>query len=208
MDLGKRVNVVVHDKKFVFMMLKKCASVTMGKIILESLGYKNLRGDNVNKVIRKLGCPNRYEVDALDYTKLVWVRNPFNRLVSGWFDRVRRQPNAKIMKWYGIPNTISFPDFVDWVCSIDDPHMNTHFRQQTSDITIDGRLVPNVVMKLENLNEEWKELQHVHDWLVDIKYHAHKSKKGNYRDYYTDDLIKKVEIRFKDDLRLLDYSFV
>ena len=46
MDKGKRGNFVIHNKKFVFMMLKKCASVTMGKTILSSLGYTDLSGNN------------------------------------------------------------------------------------------------------------------------------------------------------------------
>ena len=40
-----------------------------------------------------------------------------------------------------------------------------------------------------------------------MKYHANKSKKGDYRSYYTNEMIDKVKIRFKDDLYLLDYTF-
>ena len=82
-----------------------------------------------------------------------------------------------------------------------------HFRQQAHDITIDGRLVPNFIIKLENLNEGWKRLQKQQPWLADIKDRTHATKKGDYRKYYTDDLIEKVRIRFKDDLNLLGYNF-
>lgn len=206
MNLGNRVNVVIHNKKFVFMMLKKCASVTMGKIILESLGYKKSEAKDINRILGALPHFNRYEVDALDYTKVVWVRNPFDRLVSGWFDRIHLMGNEDTMNWYGVPNTISFPDFIDWVCSIPDDEMNVHFKQQISDITIDGRLVPNTVMKLENLNEDWAQLQTNNSWLIDMKYHINKSKKEDYRKYYTDEIIEKIKIRFKDDLCLLNYK--
>lgn len=210
MEIGKRGNFVIHDKKFVFMMLKKCASVTMGKTILSSLGHTDLGGKNINKVLKSITPKHisRYEVDDLtDYTKVVWVRNLFNRLVSGWFDRIHIAKNKNTIAWYEIPNTISFPDFIDWVCSIPDEEMNVHFKQQTDDITINGRLVPNVIMKLESLSSDWKQLQTKHDWLVDLKWHANKSKKGDYRSYYTDKLIDKVNVRFKDDLCLLDYTF-
>lgn len=205
MHLGKRGNYIIHDKKFVFMMLKKCASVTMGRVILSSLGHRNLNGDNVNRVLPKYLASDRYEVASLEYTKLVWVRNPFNRLVSGWFDRIHLIRNEYTMAWYGVPNTISFPDFIYWICSIDDSQMNAHFRQQTSDITIDGELIPNVIIKLENLKEEWPKLQARYEWLADLR-HANKSKKGDYKDYYTSDLIEKVRVRFKDDFRLLNYD--
>jgi hypothetical protein len=207
MHKGKRVNIVIHDKKFVFMMLKKCASVTMGKVILESLGHKNTKGNNVNKILRTLDRFNKYDVDGLDYTKVVWVRNPFDRLVSGWFDRIHKIKNKNTMNWYGIPNTISFPDFIYWVCSIDDDNMNVHFKQQTIDITIGNRIVPNIVMRLETLQEDWKQLQSKFNWLIDLKYHEHKSTKGDYRDYYTNDLIEKVNNRFAKDLELLKYKF-
>ena len=207
MDLGNRSNIVIHDKKFVFMMLKKCGSVTMGKIMLESLGHKELEGEEVDRVLSTLSHFNRYEVDALDYTKVVWVRNPFNRLVSGWFDRIHLIRNEDTMSWYGVPNTISFLDFIDWVCSIPDEEMNVHFKQQTADITINGRLVPNVVMKLENLTEEWEQLQSKFGWLAELKYHANKSNKGDYRSYYNYETIEKVKSRFKDDLYLLEYTF-
>lgn len=205
MLLGDRGNYVIHNKKFVFMMLKKCGSVTMGKVILESLGYKDLSGPNVNRVLGSLRL-NRYEVAALDYTKVVWVRNPFDRLVSGWFHRVHNVTMKEARDSYGIPNTISFPDFVEWVCSIKDKEMNAHFRQQTFDITIDGVLVPNVIIKLENLKEDWQLLKARFDWLVDIKYHEHRTNKGNYCDYYKKDMIDKVKIRFVDDFRLLEYE--
>jgi hypothetical protein len=209
MELGNRSNIVIHDKKFIFMMLKKCGSVTMGMTILSSLGHTDLGGNNVNKVLgSETEHLDKYEVDKLkDYTKVVWVRNPYNRLVSGWFDRIHLIRNEDTMSWYGVPNTITFPDFIDWVCSIPDEEMNVHFKQQTDDITIDGRLVPNVVMKLENLTEEWKQLRSRFNWLSELKYHANKSKKGDYRSYYTDELVEKVKIRFKDDLYLLNYTF-
>lgn len=209
MDLGNRVNIALHDKKFIFMMLKKCASVTMGKVILNSLGYKDLSGGNVNKVLGKLDHPVIYEVssrDYMDYTKVVWVRNPFDRLASGWFDRIYSIRNEDTMNWYGIPNTISFPDFIDWVCAIDDANINTHFRQQTYYITIGDKLIPNVIMKLETLKNDWDKLKSKHTWLSDIEFYDNKSNKGNYRDYYTKELIKKVSYRFNDDLRLLKYD--
>lgn len=205
MLLGDRGNYVIHDRKFVFMMLKKCGSVTMGKVILESLGYKDLSGPNVNRVLGSLRL-NRHEVSALDYTKVVWVRNPLDRLVSGWFNRVHNVTMKETMDSYGIPNNISFLDFVDWVYSIKDGEMNAHFRQQVFDITIDGVLVPNVIIKLENLKEDWQRLKARFDWLVDIKYHEHRTNKGNYHGYYDKESLDKVKIRFVDDFRLLGYE--
>lgn len=206
-ERGKILNIVFHDKKFVFMMIKKCASVTMGMIILDSLGYTDLTSkniDNIDNLLNTIPHMNKYEIDALDYTKVVWVRNPFDRLVSGWFNRIHQKKSKYTMAKFGIPR-ITFSDFIDLVCSIPDSETNTHFMQQTSDITIDGRLVPNVVIKLENIKEEWSKLQKQHTWLADMEYHTHKSNKGDYRTYYTKNLIEKVKIRFKDDFYLLEY---
>jgi hypothetical protein len=205
MHLGNRANIVINDKKIIFMMLKKCASVTMGKTILSSLGYKDLSGDNINKVLKKLGRISIKDAQELDYDKVVWVRNPLDRLVSGWTHRIKGVANKDTMDWYGIPNTISFSDFIDWVCSIEDAKMNAHFRQQTFDLTIDGVLVPNFIMKLEDLEKDWAVLRQQHPWLVPIRFHEHKTKKGNWKDYYTEDLFIKANKRFSNDLNLLGY---
>ena len=205
MDLGKRINVVIHKKKFVFMMLKKCASVSMGKVILTSLGHKNLKGHNINTVLRPLGGLSINEVEELDYTKVAWVRHPLDRLVSGWVHRVKGVSNKNTMTWYGIPNTISFPDFVDWVCSINDADMNAHFRQQTFDLVLDDKLVPNVLMKLETLHSDWKKLQAQFSWLANLTFHDHKTNKGNWQLSYDKELLKKASKRFSEDLNLLGY---
>jgi len=204
MDLGTRLNWIMHDRKFVFMMIKKCGTVTIQRVLFTSMGL-DVSG-NIQKYSKFIGRGTRFEIDKLDYTKVAWVRNPFNRLVSGWWNRIHKARSKITMKSWQIPHTISFTDFVDWVCSYDDDHMNTHFRQQTYDITIDGRLVPTTVMKMENLKTEWGQLQIEHPWLPDIKWHDHKSNKGNYRKYYTDNMIDKVMIRFKDDFELLKYG--
>jgi hypothetical protein len=206
MPLGKQINVVFNEKKLVLMILKKCASVTLHRTILESLGHKDLSGKNINRVFRNdLTLIDKYEIVKLDYTKAVWVRNPFDRLVSGWANRIRDKKDAKV---YGVSPDISFEDFALYVCSIEDSNLNVHFRQQTFDLTIEGDLVPNVLIHLESLKEGWEKLRRDFNWLSPVKRHDHKTKgKGNYQKYYTTRLVKKVRQRFQQDLKLLGYEF-
>ena len=209
MVLGDRINWVLHNKKFVFMILKKCASVTMKKVILSSLGYEDVSSENINRLTDDYFplSMDKYKLDALDYDKVVWVRNPFDRLVSAWSHRVRNNKKHSIRD-YGIPHTTSFEDYIDYICSFKDEDLNVHFHQQTFNIAINDRLVPNIVVKIENLQEEWERVRERFEWLAPIKWHAHKSeKRGDYRRYYTKDLIKKVNNRFAKDLELLGYEF-
>jgi len=204
-NLGERhLNWVFHNKKFIFTMIKKCGTITIQRVLFESMGLDP--NVNLKRYGELINIVSLHDTDALDYTKVAWVRNPFDRLVSGWWDRIHTARPEYTKKMWQLPNTISFPDFIDWVCSYNDDHMNAHFKQQTHEITIDGRLVPNRIMKMENLKTEWSQLQIEHPWLPNIKWHDHKSDKGDYRKYYTGSIIDKVMIRFKNDLNLLEYG--
>jgi len=207
-SLGQQVNVIVRDKKFVFMALKKCGSVTLHKTVLDSLGYKDLSGKNINRVIRNdlAWTGDKHEIaELVDYIKISWVRNPFDRLVSGWMHRVRNNNDAK---GYGISPKASFEDFINHICSVEDENLNVHFRQQTSFIAIQGKLVPDILIHLENLQEEWEQLRSKFNWLSSIRWHEQKTKgPGKYRKHYNKDLIEKVRHRFEEDLDLLEYDF-
>ena len=207
MPLGKQLNVIFHDKQFAVMILKKCGSVTLHKTLLKSFGHTDLSGNNINKVFRQdFNLVNKYEIAKFNYTTTSWVRNPFDRLVSGWFNRIRNKKNAKS---YGVDPNISFEDFALYICSLEDKDVNVHFHQQTFDIAIDGKLVPNRLIHLESLIEEWEDLRKEVPWLAPIKWREQWSKKkGDFKEYYKKDLlIEKVAQRFEQDLRLLGYTF-
>jgi hypothetical protein len=145
------------------------------------------------------------EVGQVDYENIkkcfVIVRNPFDRLVSCWQNRIVEHQTMDLK-----PNLIgtSFSNFIREVSKLSDDESEHHFRSQTW--FLKGVECEYEVFKLEELNKNWGKLCDMLGKKTKLP-HNKKSNRKDYKEYYTPELIELVNKRFNDDLNTFGYTY-
>ena len=154
-----------------------------------------------------------------DYYKFAFVRNPFDRLVSCYKDKVCKElqhngryhfatgyNNALIYRLFGKrfqPN-MSFREFVELVAKIPDYLSDSHFRSQYSMLYQHGQLIPDHIGKFESLAEGWQQIAQRYQ-LPQLS-ERNRSTANDWRNYYTDlDIVEAVAGRYRQDIDAFDY---
>lgn len=145
-----------------------------------------------------------------DYNIFSFVRNPYDRLVSCYRDKVVEghyfSKAAKISQNY-IPSNISFEEFVKIVCNIPDFLSDKHFKSQYALLSHNGKLLPDFVGHFETLEQDWKVLNEKYNFSARL---SHKNKttstKIDFSDYYTQKLADLVYIRYENDFKFFGYK--
>lgn len=138
--------------------------------------------------------------------KFAVVRNPWDLQVSS-YHHIRRERS------HLMAHIENFEQFIEWKLDPERPyqfHVDTSIEQQ-SDYLIDlhGNLLTDFIGRYENLNDDFKTIcDHIG---IDRPALPHRRKATDrdkdYRSYYTDSLIEKVSLHFKQDIDLLNYQF-
>jgi hypothetical protein len=152
-----------------------------------------------------------------DYFKFAFVRNPWDRLVSCYVQRIvdvesdrgfaMEYPQTRLYKG------MSFVEFVEAICQVPDEDANPHFRSQYRTVCGQGKnglvMLANFVGRFENLGRDFAhaaEMIGAPHLKLPHKLPS-KSRDGTYRDYYSDRLKKLVHRRFMQDVEIFGYSF-
>ena len=138
-----------------------------------------------------------------DYFVFTFVRNPFERLISGW--------NAFVT--IGKVNN-NFETFIKhngtggyWLYE-DGSISNDHWFPQSKYVEFDdGERFTNFVGKFENLEEDWRSVSQRIGIQDQIKKNKYRTSKEYYRSFYTEELIEIVSDFYKRDLELFNYEF-
>ena len=172
---------------FIFTAIHKAASTSILKLIAE---YYNLNEQR---------CFQKYIIT--DFSKFVqysnifyfvFVRNPWERLVSYWAMRSSKEPEQT-------------EDFQTWLYKNIYNGVDAHLWPQVTNLYYKDKFLPTFAGRFENLNTDWKIVQE-NTGLPTLK-HLNKSKHKHYREYYTKDLKDLVARRYKEDIDLFKYAF-
>ena len=133
-----------------------------------------------------------------DYFKFALVRNPWDRLVSCYFDKIVAK------KMFHHLHGMEFDAFVDYVATRNLRTIDRHLRLQTclmpsNDLDFIGRF--------ENLTEDVNEIfRRLH---IDVQQqpHLNSSKHAHYSEYYNDHTRELVAKIYRDDVERFEYSF-
>jgi hypothetical protein len=154
-----------------------------------------------------------------DYLVFAFVRNPWDRLVSCYRDKIewgalvedgkRRDPRTRRL-YLGrqFERDMDFAEFVQRVVEIPDRRANRHIRSQFTFLADkSGELLPNFIGRFETLTDDFsavmKRIGAPHLTLP----HLRNSAPPDYRKYYTERLAELVADRYRRDIELFDYSF-
>jgi len=138
--------------------------------------------------------------------KFTIVRNPWDRVVSGFF--FFQQTNSRHYK--SIIKNETFNKFVKTrllECGIGmDQYIEDHFDFQYPKVMFDGTIFVDFIGRLENIKRDWKIIASAIGCSKDFP-HLNKSNRGPYQEYYdseTKDIIADI---YATDIELLGYEF-
>ena len=143
-----------------------------------------------------------------DFFKFSFVRNPFDRLVSGYRDKIFNKPKKE--HFDSIPTNISFAEFVAEVVKRPDCLINGHFQSQFTKLYQYPELQVDFLGRFENLADDWLPIATRFEFDPQLPHKMKSTKrKGvhkDYRVYYTEELVHLVYNRFRADVEAFGYQ--
>jgi hypothetical protein len=157
---------------------------------------------------------------ANKYFKFAFVRNPWDRLVSCYKDKIyyctdhTGKVNAYgdnlppfMRKYSCFQKGMPFEDFVKAVSKIPDHAAEAHFISQHTYLEHHGDLVPNFIGKFENIGEDWGRVCKSIKIKTPSLEHRKKVADKPYKSFYTDETIEIVASRYEKDISMFGYNF-
>jgi hypothetical protein len=180
--------VFYKDLNLIFVHQRKCAGLS----IRSALGHLP---EDLNRMYQDGVLSPEWGDDVGQYIKVAVIRNPWDRFVSGW--RYCRSTKER-----SLPNTLSDPP--------SSGHDYRHVtRQQTATLfTQDGQLAVDFVLRFETLQADFAALCQILS--IPRRPLPHKNKGSgdvSYTELFGPRQQELFANRFRDDVRMLGYSF-
>lgn len=156
-----RLHLVLREHRLVFMHVPKCAGTSVKQAIAEATGLSL----KYCKHLRPAWDTDRVVAEGRDFFKFTVVRNPYDRLVSFWEHNVRNGgPGTS-----ALPPGVDFPGLVNFVLNVACEKLDPHMRPMASLLVRDGNLVPDMVLRQEDLQQHWPMLCQVVEHFCGLK---------------------------------------
>jgi hypothetical protein len=217
--------IVLEKYKTLYFPIPKVACTSLKKLCADLLEMDISPDINVGTFVHSHATfpvvPKKNINNYSDYYKFAFVRNPWDRLVSCYLDKIKENADVNpptfingvhkgLLKYSVFKAGMPFEEFVEASIEIPDINADTHFRSQYTFITDNnGKLLIDFLGKFENLNEDFlklcEKLELTNITLPSLNSRIKNSK--SYRDYYTQDLKNKVKKRYSKDIELFKYDF-
>ncbi len=151
--------------------------------------------------------------DYQQYFKFAFVRNPWDRVVSCWYNKVKQRhikPEQGVVRWHGLGEELlqdldHFPRFVDYISGWDLTQGDPHLRLQTCLIDLDQ---VDFVGRFENYAED---VNHIFTRLNVAPPSLHTANKSrgreSYRQYYDAQTAAVIADLYSRDVSVFGYEF-
>lgn len=214
---------VFEDRQLIYMPIYKVASTSIKTALMDSENIATSYPEYME--IHQVGTAGRHSLlnpKYWRYFKFAFVRDPFDRLVSCYEDRVRRPIYIPVNRHYFdtdynhilikrlfgecFDRDMSFRDFVNLVCRIPDQLADGHFKSQYGWTHHLHKRIPNFIGKLESFERDWEWLSSRFN-LPDIEHRNPSTRRHNMYEYYSSpDLVEAVARRYRKDIHTFDYG--
>jgi hypothetical protein len=196
MPSAGRYNITLcHEKKFIWFRVAKVGSRTI---------FNHLKESGVHLDVEH-GRKLRYPVGTFDdYFKFGFVRNPWDRLVSCWKNKVI-DSNLFRFNEAELEKMRDFENFVAYAASLDVETCNRHLRTQSSLLDL------NNIDYLGRMETYGDDINHILRKLgLDKKEIVARNVTADrkpYQEYYSNDLAEKVSRIYQKDIQIFGYRF-
>lgn len=209
-------HIVVYKYKFIYLSIPKVACSSL-KAVFANLLNKN-EGD-----VHDLNKFNFVEIENINdkrfekYFKFAFVRNPWDRVVSLYLNKISNPLGGKSIshrgeelfykyRWW--KKSMSFKDFVIAISKTPDIYSELHFKSQHNFIyDKKGNLLADFIGRFENLDKDFDHVcRKINIPKVNIP-HDNSTTRNHYSTYYNKETKKLIAERYKKDIRLFGYVF-
>lgn len=208
-------HIVVNEYKFIYFTIPKIACSSI-KVVIANLLHKDL--DDIHS-IKKFNFVNKENLENKrfdEYFKFGFVRNPWDRVVSCYLNKIRNSSEGdvshrggKIFSIYGWfkPN-ITFKEFVFAIYSTPDEYSEVHFKSQYDFLyNKEGKLLVDFVGKFEELDKDFDYVcKKINIEPVKLT-HRNSTSRNHYSTYYDSRTKKMISERYKKDIKFFGYTF-
>jgi len=220
---NRGVAFVSHNHQFIYYEVPKaaCSSIKLFIGTIDGI-IENLPRNVHSLPIPKLSLPEARLTLYKDYFHFTFVRNPYDRLLSCYIEKVYEPGSGLRNRPFKFPNgefneflrhygqlefrKMSFGDFIQFVTRVPNRHCNKHFIPQHCLLNLD---VLDFIGHIENFDQDFlyvrKQIGLSDDIPQPQKMNA--SKHSHYQSYYNDKLRKMVACKYARDLEIFNYDF-
>lgn len=182
-----------HKHRCIFIHQRKCA----GASIVKAFGYNFNDGPGTDYYKFNNGVrSHNWEERPKDYFVFSAVRNPFDRLISGW-------------KNNGETRVLPLIDIVEkWPTEF---HAHMHITRPQTAILLDpesGSLVTDDLIRFESMQADFDRIcDRIGKPRMELPHINSSERERDYRKYFTTYTRQLTERQFADDLRIFGYMF-
>ena len=188
---------VSHEKKFIWYRVAKVGTRT----IFNHFKTHNIRLD-ADHPFDVFYCPKQYA----SYLKFAFVRNPWDRLVSCWVNKVATIHVEELFGFKGeeLERMRKFENFVEFVAGLDITRCNNHIRLQCSLIDLNQ---VDYLGRQETFDKDFAAICNKLDIPADSIVPKNVIPRKHYREYYTDATRDRVAQIYRKDVQVFGYEF-
>ena len=220
--------IVSDEHRFVYFVVQKVACTSIKTALTPLFGIDTAKADALQReerprfIIHRIFGDSGYQISKAElltspqydnYFKFAFVRNPWDRLVSCYSDKIvgekHKSGNIGLVAFPDIYKGMPFDDFVQATHAIPDKEANSHFRSQYVSLCgPDGRVMVDFIGRFENLHEDFAYVSR-EIGVPEIQLpHILRSERGpDYRAFYDEDTEVLVGERYEKDVELFGYAF-
>jgi len=150
-----------------------------------------------------------------DYYKWMFVRNPYDRIVSSFTYYKKNRNHIQEYRWM-LDSFETYIKNLDMLFNFElENFSESYFRKEFESIhiipqhyfvCIDGENKADFIGKLENIDEAWNTVCSEIGQFANIGKTNASRTDNNYKDYFTDELIEIVNEKYKKDFELFGYE--
>ncbi len=192
---GRRYNITVcHEKAFIWFRVAKVCTRSIFDLLQKS--ELTLDAEHPSWL--------HYPPRAMQhYFKFAFVRNPWDRLVSCWKNKVV-DSNALGFTPEEHQRMQAFPAFVDYVATLDIGNCNRHIQLQSHLIDLNAI---DFIGRFERFNDDFRIVADTIGMdMAKLELH-NQSQRQDYHSYYDDALTEQVADIYRKDIQLFGYRF-
>lgn len=196
-----RTYIINPNKKVIYLNNSKVACTSL-KV---SLFDYNVEDNMTIHLILKHKKNEIQKKDYPNYFSFTYIRNPFERLVSCYKNKICKEKHYydTYLGGFLLPKE-GFENFVKKTLLIPDWLADRHFQSQYSLIYKKGQCTVDFIGKIETIEKSYPKLAKKYN-LSPLK-HYNVSPKSNWMDYYTIPIARKVYKRYKIDFKKFKYD--
>jgi len=144
--------------------------------------------------------PQKYR----DYFKFAFVRNPWDRFVSGWVNKFVNK-NAFNFNSHELNEMKQFEHFVTYWSEKDLDSCNAHFRRQCALIDLNE---VDFIGRMEHFNKDLTAIFRILDLPeIQIPFRNKSKREYSYNTYYDSDTKRMVSKMYRKDIQLFGYTY-